>query len=500
MSIKSTVISYFAKKVKSSTDKMASNAIEDQNEIFNNLIVQGAKTQFGRDHQFEKIKDVQTFAQLVPVRTYEKFKTYTDAILGGKSNILWPGKPKYLAKTSGTTSGVKYIPISKAGIQYQISAARNTILNYTARTNTPLFDGKMIFISGSPELEMKSNIKTGRLSGIVNHEIPSWVKPNQLPTYDTNCITDWESKLDKIVEETIDQDLRLISGIPPWVQMYFERLLHKSGKKDIKTLFPNLELFIHGGVNFQPYKKNMRDLIGDDSVVTLETYPASEGFIAFQNNYQDESLLLNTKAGIYYEFVPAELIFEEDHPRLTLSEVELNKDYAVIMTSNSGLWAYNIGDTVRFKSLNPYKIIVSGRIKHFISAFGEHVIAKEVEEAMNIVSTEFDLNIKEFTVAPEVNPPEGGLPYHEWFIEFENIPKNLDIISIKLDDEIIRQNIYYRDLIEGQILQGLKITLIEKNGFIKYMKSKGKLGGQNKVPRLTNDRKIADALTIFKHQ
>jgi len=496
MSIKSKAISLYAKRIKSSTNKMASNAISDQKKVFEKLISKGRRTKFGQDHHFKSINDYTSFAENVPIRNYENLRNYIDDILDGQKSILWPGQPKYFAKTSGTTSGVKYIPLSQAGIKYQIAAARNTILNYTAQTHTRVFEGKMIFISGSPELQIRSNIKTGRLSGIVNHEIPSWVKPYQLPSYKTNCISDWESKLDKIVEETIEQDLRLISGIPPWVQMYFERLLSKSGKKNIKALFPNLELFIHGGVNYKPYKKTMNELIGG-KITTLETYPASEGFIAFQNDHQDENLLLNTNTGLYFEFVPADLIFNESPPRLSLSEVELNKDYAVIISSDSGLWAYNIGDTIRFKNLNPYKIMVSGRINHFISAFGEHVIAKEVEDAIRIISEDFNLKINEFTVAPQVNPPEGVLPYHEWFIEFDEIPKNIDIISVRLEDEIVRQNIYYRDLIEGQILQGLKITPIVKNGFIQYMKSKGKLGGQNKVPRLTNNRKFADDLLAY---
>ncbi|NNL93644.1 MAG: hypothetical protein HKO66_15490, partial [Saprospiraceae bacterium] len=360
-----------------------------------------------------------------------------------------------------------------------------------------IFHKNMIFISGSPELSIKGNIKTGRLSGIVNHEVPSWIKPNQIPTYKTNCIDDWETKLDAIVEESLNADMSLISGIPPWVQMYYERLLVKSGKKDIKALFPNLKLFIHGGVNYAPYKSSMEKLVGE-GVDTLETYPASEGFIAFQNDYTDDSLLLNTNAGMFFEFVPANEIFDNNPTRLTLEDVAIGKNYAILISSNAGLWGYNIGDTIRFTNLDPYKIKVSGRIKHFISAFGEHVIAKEVEEAIDIICKDFNLNITEFTVAPQIKPLEGGLPYHEWFIEFDTVPENLDIIAHKLDEEIVRQNIYYRDLVIGNVLQTLKITPLPKGSFRDYMKSLGKLGGQNKVPRLMNDRSIADALDYNK--
>jgi hypothetical protein len=493
MSLKSTLIRFAAKKMRQSISKMANNATADQNKIFKSLIKTGAQCTFGKTHKFNEIKTHQQYIKNVPIRDYEQMRPDIEKIISGDSNVLWPGRPKYFAKTSGTTSGIKYIPISNESITYHISTARNAILNYIDQTGNNVFLKKMIFLSGSPELESKAGIKTGRLSGIVYHEIPAWVKPNQIPDYDTNCIEDWETKLDRIVDITLKSDMSLISGIPPWVQMYYERLLEKSGKHTIKELFPDFKLFIHGGVNYLPYKSGIEKLTGP-GVDTLETYPASEGFIAFQNDINDHGLLLNTNAGMFFEFVPVDEIFLDEPKRLTLSDVKLDTDYALIITSNAGLWAYNIGDTIRFTHLDPYKIIVSGRIKHFISAFGEHVIAKEVEEAMDFVANKFDLKVIEFTVAPQVNPPEGGLPYHEWLIEFDSEPESIDIIAHHLDEEIIRQNIYYRDLIEGRILQTLKIKALPHNSFRKYMKSKGKLGGQNKVPRLTNDRDIADSI------
>jgi len=418
----------------------------------------------------------------------------------GTPNILWKGKPKYLAKTSGTTSGIKYIPISNDSIKYHINAARNATLNYVSLSkNASIFDGKMIFLSGSPTLEPKNGIATGRLSGIVNHEIPNWIKTNQLPSYTTNCIEDWETKLDKVVKETKDQDLRLISGIPPWVQMYFERLIEVTGKATIKEIFPNFKLFAYGGVNYEPYRNSLQKLIGGP-IDTLETYPASEGFIAFQDQIENEGLLLNTNAGMFFEFVPLEEIHNDSPTRLTLAEVEKNKDYVILISTNAGLWAYNLGDTVQFVSTDPYRLIVSGRVKHFISAFGEHVIAKEVESAMQSLSSQHSLSIKEFTVAPQVNPPEGGLPFHEWFIEFDEIPMALDQLANQLDDFMTKQNIYYEDLISGGILQPLKITCLKRGAFQSYMKSLGKLGGQNKVPRLANDRKIADSLQSYVAQ
>jgi len=493
MSIKSYIIRKFANRIQNQIKASADNALQDQQHILQTLIRKGRSTAFGKNHSFHDILTKKEYAQAVPLKGYEKIKPYVERIIEGEKDILWPGKPRYFAKTSGTTSGVKYIPISKDSIGHHITTARNAILNYVAQTGHDIFSKNMIFLSGSPELITTGGIKTGRLSGIVNHEVPAWVRPNQIPDYTTNCISDWETKLDRIVEISLKADMSLISGIPPWVQMYYERLIACSGKSTVKEIFPNFQLFIHGGVNYQPYKASLEKLAGQ-GIDTLETYPASEGFIAFQSEINDDGLILNTNAGMYFEFVPLDKVFDENPPRLTLDEVETAKDYALVLSTNAGLWSYLIGDTVRFTSLEPFKLIVSGRIKHFISAFGEHVIAKEVEEAMEIVSRDFGFSVKEFTVAPQVSPPEGGLPYHEWLVEFAETPPNIDIIAHKLDEELIRQNIYYRDLIEGQILQTLKIKALKSNSFVEYMKQEGKLGGQNKVPRLTNDRIIADRL------
>jgi len=467
-------------------------AVADQNSIFNTLIKTGIKTEFGKEHGFEKIKTHEDYAKQVPIREYEDFKVYLQKLKDGKQNILWKGFPIYFAKTSGTTSGVKYIPITKDSISNHIDTARNALLCYMAQTgNSQFADGKMIFLSGSPELERVGGIPTGRLSGIVNHHIPRYLRSNQLPSFETNCIEDWEEKLSKIVEETVAERMTLISGIPPWIQMYFDELEKKTGKK-IKDIFPDFSVLVQGGVNFEPYKAKLFESIGK-KIDTIELYPASEGFFAFQDSQNTEGLLLNTNSGIFYEFVPVEEITRENPTRLTLKDVELNKNYVLIVSSNAGLWAYNMGDTVKFVSLNPYRIIVTGRVKHFISAFGEHVIGEEVEDALMKAAESENIQIIEFTVAPNVSVT-GEKSFHEWFIEFENIPKNLDRFAQKIDRNLRKKNIYYDDLIKGNILQPLKIQLIEKNGFINYMKSVGKLGGQNKVPRLSNDRKLASAL------
>jgi hypothetical protein len=473
-------------------------ALADQDNILKELLKVGKTTGFGKEHHLEAVNSYEEFKKAVPIRDYESYKPYIDKIKEGKHNILWKGKPIYFAKTSGTTSGVKYIPISKESIPNHINTARNALLCYMAETgNTAFADGKLIFLSGSPELERLGDIPTGRLSGIVNHHVPKYLRANQLPSYETNCIEDWETKLDKIVDETINQDMTLISGIPPWVQMYFDRLTQRSGKK-IKELFPNFSVMVHGGVNFEPYKAKLFESIGK-KIDAVETFPASEGFFAFQDTQTEEGLLLNTASGIFFEFVPANEIFNENPTRLSLHDVKVGENYALIINNNAGLWGYNIGDTIKFVSTSPYRIVVTGRTKHFISAFGEHVIGEEVEQSLLKAAQEENIHITEFTVAPLIEQGNGK-SYHEWFVEFENDPHDLAGFAQKVDDNLRRKNIYYDDLVTGNILQPLKIRTVKKNGFIDYMKSIGKLGGQNKVPRLSNDRRIADELIKWTGQ
>jgi hypothetical protein len=492
MKIKSLLAKPFAGYVYRYVKRGMATALADQDAILKELLKTGQHTEFGKDHMLGQVDSYEAYKKAVPLRDYEGFKTYIEKIKEGKHNILWKGKPIYFAKTSGTTSGIKYIPITKNSINNHIDTARNALLCYMAETgNTAFADGKLIFLSGSPELERIADIPTGRLSGIVNHHIPKYLRSNQLPSYETNCIEDWETKLDAIVSETINQNMTLISGIPPWMQMYFDRLTQKSGKK-VGELFPNFSVLVQGGVAFEPYRARLLESIGR-KVDTIETYPASEGFFAFQDSQQAEGLLLNTASGIFFEFVPAASIFDENPERISLRDVKVGEQYAVVINSNAGLWGYNIGDTVKFVSLNPYRLVVTGRIKHFISAFGEHVIGEEVESSLLKAAAEEKVQITEFTVAPMIRQEEGR-SYHEWFIEFENPPADLEAFAKKVNDNLRRQNIYYDDLMRGNILEPLRIQVVHKNGFIDYMKSIGKLGGQNKVPRLSNDRRIADEL------
>lgn len=496
MKIKSFFAKPFATYINKQVRKSMGTALEDQEAIFQNLIKTAINTEFGKEHHFKEIKSYDDFKKNVPIRDYEAMRPYIDRVKEGKHNILWKGQPIYFAKTSGTTSGVKYIPITKDSIDNHIDSARNALLCYMAQSgNSSFADGKMIFLSGSPELERIGGIPTGRLSGIVNHHVPKYLRSNQLPSFTTNCIDEWEEKLGKIVDETVHENMTLISGIPPWIQMYFDELQKRTGKK-IKDIFPEFSVLVQGGVNFEPYKAKLFESIGKE-IDTVETFPASEGFFAFQYGREKDGLLLNTNSGIFFEFVPAEEIHNANPTRLSINNVELDRNYALIISSNAGLWGYNIGDTVKFTSLNPYKIVVTGRTKHFISAFGEHVISEEVEDALIKVADEEGVRVTEFTVAPHISEAKGK-SFHEWFIEFEETPQNLSAFAEKVDDKLREKNIYYDDLISGNILQKLKIVPIQKEGFIRYMKSQGKLGGQNKVPRLSNDRKVANELANWK--
>ena len=495
MAIKSFLAKIYARILVRKLQQDQLHAIDIQAQILADLIKKAKHTSFGLAHQFDQIANYETFKSLVPVRDYEDFQEpYLKDLIAGKPNVLWPGKPIYFCKTSGTTSGVKYIPITKDSMLHHINAAKTALLCYINETgNADFLNGKLIFLQGSPLLNQQAGIATGRLSGIVAHHVPAYLQANRLPSFETNCIEDWETKLDAIVAETFHQDMTLISGIPPWVQMYFDKLIQQSNGQAIKDIFKNFSLFVYGGVNFEPYRAKIEQSIGK-KIDTIETYPASEGFIAFQDTQNEAGLLLNINAGIFFEFIPVENYFDDQPKRLTLADIELEKNYALILTTNAGLWAYSIGDTVKFVSKSPYRIKVTGRIKHFISAFGEHVIGEEVEYALMTAAKEINLAIAEFTVAPQVNPTDTGLPYHEWFIETEQSISDLTAFAARVDELLQTKNVYYKDLINGKVLRTLQIKILTAGTFINYMKKEGKLGGQNKVPRLSNDRKIADQL------
>jgi hypothetical protein len=497
MGIRSILAKPFASWVVSRQQRWMRFPGQAQEGVFQELIAGAKHTVFGRDHGFGSIRNHADFVKQVPIRDYEGLKPYIERIKTGEPDILWRGKPLYFAKTSGTTSGTKYIPISNESIPNHINSARDALLNYVYHSgNARFLDHNLIFLSGSPELTQTGGIHTGRLSGIANHHVPGYLRRNQLPSYPTNCIEDWEEKLEKIIDETLHRPMSLISGIPPWVQMYFDRIQQRI-QKPIHEIFPQFSLFVYGGVNFEPYRKKLFDSIGKP-IDSVELFPASEGFFAFQDLPRSEGLLLLLQSGIFFEFIPTEEYFSENPTRLTIRDVEIGKNYALIVNSNAGLWGYSIGDTVKFVSKNPYRLVVTGRIKHFISAFGEHVIGEEVEKALKR-TLEFhpEVSVVEFSVAPQVNPEE-GLPHHEWYVEFDRPPANMPAFERRLDESLCKLNTYYDDLIQGKILSTLSVVSLSQGSFQSYMKQQGKLGGQNKVPRLSNDRQLADGLRALQ--
>lgn len=494
MSIKSSIAKIYAKITVNNIQKWMQKPVETQQQVLQSLVQQAKNTAFGVDHKFDSIQTYEQFKQQVPLADYEALSPYIQRVTKGEENVLWPGLPIYFCKTSGTTSGTKYIPISKESIHNHIDCAKNALLFYVNETgNAEFLNGKMIFLQGSPVLSEIGGIPLGRLSGIVAHHVPAYLQRNRMPSYTTNCIDDWETKVTAIAQETAPENMTLISGIPSWVQMYFEKLIQLTGKENVSKLFPNFQLFVYGGVNYKPYEQIFYKLIGR-KINSIETYPASEGFIAYQNQQNDPGLLLVLNKGIFYEFIPTSEIHNDNPSRLSIGQVELGVNYAIVLNTNAGLWGYIIGDTVKFVSLNPYKIIVTGRIKHYTSAFGEHVIGEEVEWAMQQACAKHNVQVKEFHVAPQVEPPTHELPYHEWAIEFEKTPQDFDAFRRSLDEFLQQKNVYYKDLIVGKVLQQLKIKQVKNGVFTAYMKSIGKLGGQNKLPRLANDRTIINQL------
>jgi hypothetical protein len=497
-SLKEKAAKVYAKYVVWKTKKWAAYPNKTQDKVFKKLLIKGKKTSFGKEHSFGKIINHEDFSKQVPVRDYEGLKKYIKLITDGEKDVLWPGSPIYFAKTSGTTSGEKLIPITKDSMPYHVKGSVEATMHYINETsNTSFLNKKIIFLQGSPLLEDTKGIKTGRLSGIVAHYTPSFLRKNTMPSWETNCIEDWEKKVLEISKETLKEDMAAIGGIPPWVIMYFEKLLDITGKKTIKQIFPNFSLFVYGGVNYSPYKESFRQLIGEE-IDSIEYYPASEGFFAYQDSQKNKGLLLQLNSGIFYEFIEIDEMKKSSPKRLTINEVEKETNYVLVVSTNAGLWGYNTGDTVEFTSLVPARVKVTGRYKHFISAFGEHVIGSEVEKALRETLINEKTSLKEFTVAPKVNPKK-GLPFHQWWIEFDQEVSSEKIKKIEkeLDRNLQSLNSYYKDLVQGKVLKPLEIVVVKKGGFKSYMESIGKLGGQNKLPRLSNDRKIADQLINY---
>jgi len=496
MGFKKFIVKILANNNEKSVHKRSNNAIGHQLKLFKYLTSVLHKTEYGKILGAQKDITISSFQKKIPIVNYEKITPFINKIANGEKNVLWKGLPKYFVKTSGTTSGVKYIPLSREMLKIQIRSTKEALLLYAQQTkNYDIINGKMMFIQGSPVVGRYKKVPCGRLSGIVANYVPSFLQKNRLPSMKTNSIEDWELKIKNIINETRNEDLRLIGGVPPWVIMYLEALLKTCNVNSIKKIFPNLSVFVYGGVNFSPYKNTFKKLVG--KIDFLELYPASEGFIGYQDNYKNTGMLLLTNHGVFYEFIETlDFINNENPKRVWLKDVKLNTDYVIILNTCAGLWGYNIGDTIKFISVNPYKIVITGRVQHFISAFGEHVINSEVEQALAESLKKHGGEIIGFTVCPEINK-DSGAPGHDWFIEFNKEPEDMRVFSVFLDQSLRSKNIYYNDLVGGKIIRPLNVFRLKRGAFNKYMDSVGRLGGQNKCPQISNDRKIGNYLSKF---
>ncbi len=465
--------------------------LSNQQKVFKQIVLNGSRSSFAKDFGISKSMSYNKFINRVPLLSYEDFKKYINRISLGEKNILTSGTPSYFAITSGTTSGTKYIPLTKEMMNMQTRAIKELLLLYAYQKNYYNIVGAgMMFIQGSPSLRRFNNMPYGKLSGIAAHHVPFYLKKNRFPSMETNQITPWGEKIKLIAKETINKDMHIIGGIPPWVITYFKELLSLARCERVKDVFPNLQVYIHGGTSFESYKKNFFKLCG--SVDTLEVYPASEGFFAYQDVIEDKALKLLTNHGVFYEFVSLDDYNAGlEQNRVPVEGVDLNIDYVMIVTTIAGLWSYNTGDTVRFVSKNPYKILFSGRASQFCSTFGEHVIEKEVLSSLEEAVLCFGGVVVEFTVAPYISD---STSCHQWFVEFSVTPNSISSFRKKLCETMRRQNPYYKDLVDSGVIKTLELKPVKSGGFAAYMKSIGKFGGQNKCPHLTNNRSIADFL------
>ena len=495
------LFSYAQKRIKEIRETYT-HPLKLQERALFSVLDRARHTEFGRRYDFKSIKSLTTYQKRIPLFRYNGMRQWIEKALAGKANVLWPGRIWDFALTSGTTSGNKYIPISKELMSTNRRAAMDTLFFYLVESGKrSLLDGSFLFLGGSTSLKrLKSGSFVGDLSGITSRHIPFLIRSMYEPGKNIALMYDWEKKIAEITQKEVEIDIRGISGVPSWLLVFFNRLLEEASKrkgKDVKTateVWPNFSLLVYGGMNFIPYKTVFDEIIGKE-IYYLETYPASEAFIAIQDKKDEKGLLLMLDYDIFYEFVPEEEIGRENPARLTVADVERDKNYAIALTNNSGLYSYILGDTVKFVNLNPPRLVVTGRIENFLSAFGEHLIVEEAEDAIAYACEKTNSEIEEFTAAPffPKNPKE--LPYHQWLIEFIKNPPDPKEFAQHLDKRLRERNADYnthrgRDISIGQP----RVVELKRGAFYDWMKSEGKLGGQHKVPRLQNHRTLVTKL------
>jgi hypothetical protein len=470
---------------------------EVQHELLHQLIDKAKDTEIGRKYGFHELKSYDQFAARLPISSYEDVQPQIERSRKGENNILWPTPIKWFAQSSGTTNArSKYIPVSTESLEDCHYAASKDLLCMYLNNNpeSQLFSGKGLRLGGSKELYEKNGTVYGDLSAILIDNMPFWAEMSSTPNSDVSLLSDWEIKMQAIVDETIQTNVTSLAGVPSWMLVLLNNVLETSGKKNLLEIWPNLEVYFHGGVSFEPYLDQYKQILPKDSFKYYEIYNASEGFFAIQDQNNSKDLLLMLDYGIFYEFIPMDAYGTPDQKIIPLSEVELNKNYAVVITTNAGLWRYKIGDTVRFTSINPYRIRVSGRTKHHINVFGEELIIENADVALGVAAKETHSEIKDYTAAPIfMKGREKGA--HEWIIEFKNPPQNLEDFNHKLDNALRAVNSDYdAKRFNNTTLNAPVVHNARQHLFYDWLKVNNKLGGQHKVPRLSNKRDFIDEL------
>ena len=477
-------------------DEFCKNPIKAQAKVFNFLISKGKNTAFGKAHHFSTINDYAHFSKNIPIRTYEEFSIFIERARKGEQNVLWPGKIKWFAKSSGTTNAQsKFIPITQESLKNcHFKGGKDMLSLYGNNfSNLDVYNGKGLMLGGSLKKSSTGNYKDGDLSAILLDEFPVWVNYHRIPDIDTALMEDWEDKLERIARQAVRANITNLTGVPSWMLILLKRVLAISGKKNISEVWPNLELYMHGGVNFEPYKTQFKTLIPSEKMNYLEGYNASEGFMGIQDKNPSEGLLLMLDYGIFYEFIPMKKYKKGIREAIPLKDVQLNTDYSLVISTNGGLWRYLIGDVVRFTSLSPFRIKIIGRTKSFLNAFGEELVVENTDSALLAACSKYNASIKDYTVAPiYIDANSGG---HQWFIEFSKQPKDIILFKQELDNKLKELNSdYAAKRTKNLILAAPEIIHIQNNEFYKWLKQNNRLGGQYKIPRLSNNRNIADEI------
>ncbi len=500
MKLLSPAISRLARMRLWSVEQWMQNAKVAQYNVWQDLLAAGQYTEFGRKYQFSSVQSLDEYKQQVPVQEYEAFKPYIERMMQGEENLLWNTPVSWFAKSSGTTSDKsKFIPISDESLKENHYLASKDVLSlyYSTHPQSDLLTGKGLVIGGSHQVaQLNDNIHYGDLSAVIVQNSPFWSNWLRTPELSIILMDEWEEKIEKLAQSTINENVTSMAGVPTWLMILLKRILDLTGKQTIKEVWPSLELYMHGGVSFVPYKSHFEQLIGAP-INYLEMYNASEGFFAAQDDITAEGMLLMCEHGIFYEFMPADQWGKEQPHTLQLNEVEKGINYALVISTNGGLWRYLVGDTIQFTSLNPFRIKVSGRLKHYINAFGEELIIDNTDQAIAIACEKTNASVKDYTAAPVYfSNAENGA--HEWLIEFDKKPENLDDFISALDTSLKSLNSDYEAKRHKNI--ALRMPLIEAappGTFEKWLRHKGKLGGQHKVPRLSNDRTTLEEIKRF---